>query len=98
MMGSGFILQIRVTPGAKKNEIIRVDDNKVVHMKIKAPPVEGKANQEVLNYLHELFSIRISQMELLRGDKSREKQICVNGISVDDANTILYDHISKRAN
>jgi uncharacterized protein len=98
MKDGGFILHIRVTPGAKKNEIIRLDDNHVIHLKIKAPPVEGKANQEVLNYLHDLFSIRISQLELIRGEKSREKQIKVDGITETDANTILLKHLPSKAN
>ena len=36
-------IEVHVHPGAKRNEIVRFDDG-VWHLKIAAPPTEGKAN------------------------------------------------------
>jgi hypothetical protein len=46
----GAALAVRVTPRARKNEIVEVLSDGTVKVHLTAPPVEGKANQALLEY------------------------------------------------
>ena len=49
-------------------------------VRLHAPPVEGKANQELLDFLSNRLNLRRSQVHLLLGEKSRQKVVEVQGI------------------
>ncbi len=64
-------LSIKVTPGAKKNTLTKVGDVTKVHLT--APPVDGKANEALVRFLAEHFKVRLSQITICKGLKSRQK-------------------------
>lgn len=62
-------LTIKVIPKAKKNEI------KGEKVYLKAPPVEGKANEALIAFLAEHFGVKKKQITIIKGEKSRNKVI-----------------------
>lgn len=72
----GLILQIQVLPNAPKSEIIGIHDDRI-KIKIKSPPVDGKANQEVIRFFSELFEVSKSKVQILKGDKSKLKSVLI---------------------
>ena len=40
-------IAVQIHPGAKRNEIVRFEEG-IWHLKIAAPPTEGKANKELI--------------------------------------------------
>ena len=73
------ILKLHVTPRGSRNEITgRRDDTLCV--KITAPPVEGAANAAIVKFVAAALGVRKSQVELISGDKSREKIVRVSGL------------------
>ena len=78
----GTLLLVYVQPKAKKNEIEGVDEWRGrLKVKIKAPPVEGKANKELVKFLSKLLS---AEVELVRGETSREKDVIVRGRKAEE--------------
>ena len=73
-------LPVRVTPHASRNEITGFKDG-VLHIRIAAPPDEGKANTELLAYLGRILDIGRSSLRLLKGHTRRNKVIAVDGLS-----------------
>jgi uncharacterized protein (TIGR00251 family) len=71
-------LTIKVTPGAKKNEFKQEGD--LIKIFLKAPPVEGKANEALIHFLSEHFDVRVSKIEIVKGLKSRQKVVNIEGI------------------
>lgn len=71
----GFILIIKISPNASKNEIIKTDDG--VKLKITAQPVEGKANKAVIEYLSKTFKIPKTSFEIVKGETSKEKTVLI---------------------
>ncbi len=67
-------LRIRVKPGSKKDEILREADGSL-KVKIKAQPVEGKANKYLLEYLSEVLNLPKSKIVLLKGDTNSFKTL-----------------------
>ena len=78
----GAILLVYVQPKAKRNEIEGVDEWRGrLKVRIKAPPVEGKANKELIKFLSKLLN---ADVKLVRGETSREKDLLVKGLSVEE--------------
>ena len=75
---TGVTLRVRVQPGASKNEIVGVQQD-ALKIRISAPPVEGKANKALVQFLAEQLEVRRSQVEILSGHTSRIKTIRVIG-------------------
>ena len=66
-------IKIRVQPNAKQNKI--VEENGRYKVYLTAPPVEGKANQALIEFLSENFKVKRSKIKLLKGAKSRDKLV-----------------------
>ena len=80
---SDTLLKLHVTPRGSKNEIIGWRDY-VLCIKITAPPVDGAANSAIIKFIADALGVRKSQVELVSGEKSREKVLKVMGISKMD--------------
>lgn len=78
----GVLIKIYVQPKAKKNEIEGIDEWRGrLKVKIKAPPVEGKANREVVKFFSKLFG---REVVIIRGETSREKELLIRGAGKED--------------
>lgn len=77
------LLKLHVTPRGSRNEVSGWREDTLC-VKITAPPVEGAANAAIVKFIADALGIRKSQVELVSGDKSREKTVRVIGLSVSD--------------
>ena len=73
-------LALKVTPGARKNEILGWEDDypqvgRVLKLKIAAPPVEGKANKEIVLFLAKALQVSKSSVEVVHGTSGRIKLV-----------------------
>lgn len=77
------LLKLHVTPRGSRNEVIGWR-NDTLCVKITAPPVEGAANAAIVKFIADALGVRKSQVELISGEKSREKTLRVLGLSHED--------------
>jgi uncharacterized protein (TIGR00251 family) len=84
----GVTVSLYVQPNAPKSEIIG-EHNNSLKIKIKATPVEGKANDAIVEFFSDLLEIPKSRLEILRGDQSRLKILLVRGWTADQIKTAL---------
>jgi uncharacterized protein (TIGR00251 family) len=72
-------LTVRVTPNARRSEFVGwVLDEKqrpVLQVKLQAPPVEGKANAELIRFISKELGCAKNEVSLLRGDTQRVKSL-----------------------
>ncbi len=72
-------LHVRVTPNARRSSVMNWGSDEkgrpVLLIKLGAPPVEGKANDELLRFLAELLQVPRGNLELIRGQGSRQKTV-----------------------
>lgn len=73
-------LVVRVQPNANKNEVLRFRDGKL-YLKIAAPPVKGKANQELISFLCEILGVGKNKLTIERGLTDRTKVISINEVT-----------------
>jgi len=69
-----LVLTIHAQPGAKRTEVAGVHGD-ALRIRLAAPPVDGKANAELLRFLAEAFGVPLRQVVLLRGVSSRQKSV-----------------------
>ncbi|MCW5907881.1 MAG: DUF167 domain-containing protein [Chitinophagales bacterium] len=69
-----MILRIKVKPGSKTDEIVREADG-TVKVKIRAQPIEGKANKYLIEFLSEILRLPKSKINLLKGETNSFKTL-----------------------
>jgi hypothetical protein len=62
----GIIFKIKVQPGAAKNEIVGVQGD-ALRIKINAPPMKGKANRPLMDFVAEKLGAQKSEIEIMSG-------------------------------
>ncbi|MBN1822818.1 MAG: YggU family protein [Endomicrobiales bacterium] len=83
-----MMIKVRVIPNAKRNEVVsRIGS--ILRVKVHAPAVEGKANDELCCFLAEFFEVRRSTVFLRKGERGREKTIEILGRSEEDLDEVL---------
>ena len=90
----GAALAIRVTPRARKNEIVEVLSDGTVKVHLTAPPVEGKANEALIKFLSEVLDIPTSQLEIVAGATGRDKLISVMDMDAATLHRKIVENIS----
>lgn len=70
-------LRVRVKPNARVAELLREEDGSYV-ARVKAPPVEGKANEALVALVAEAFGVRKAQVTIRRGAASRIKLVVID--------------------
>ena len=75
---TGATFRVRVQPGASKNEIVGVQQD-ALKIRINAPPVKGKANRALIDFLAEKLGVKKSEIEIISGHTSKIKKIKVVG-------------------
>jgi len=75
----GVSFAIRVQPRARRNRIAGAlgDSLKIA---VTAPPVEGRANEAVIELFADLFQIPRSSVTIASGEISRNKMVRISGL------------------
>jgi uncharacterized protein (TIGR00251 family) len=76
MDGDALVLALHVQPGASRTEVAGLHGD-ALRIRLAAPPVDGKANAELLRFLANAFAVPRRQVSLLRGETSRQKVVRV---------------------
>lgn len=83
-----MMIKVRVIPHAKRNEVVsRIGS--ILRVKVSAPAVEGKANEELCGFLAEFFEVRRSMVFLRKGERGREKTIEICGRTEEELDEVL---------
>ncbi len=65
---------VKTKPGAKMNEIKKIDDDHYV-VSVTEPPIRGRANKLLIKLLSDYFNLSGSQISIISGFHSKEKII-----------------------
>ena len=86
------VFRVKVQPGASWNEISGEHDG-MLKLKIAAPPVDGKANEECRRFLAAVLEVPVGSVEIKSGAASRIKVITVGNLTAEG----LRERLSARA-
>jgi hypothetical protein len=88
------IITIKVVPRSSRNQVV-AGDNGVWRLKVTSPPVEGKANKAVREYLAKCLGIPKGSVNIVSGARSKLKSVRIEGLDQDNVQSILKDHALK---
>ncbi len=72
------VYKIKVIPNSSKNEIIEKMSDGTIKIKLKAPPIDGKANEELIKFLAKEWKIPKNNIEIKSGKTSKNKILITN--------------------
>ena len=81
-------IQVQIQPKSSRNQIVGFHDGRL-KIKIAAPPVDGKANESLIEFLAKTFKISKSNIKILKGHTSKLKTIKLSGISENTYSSII---------
>ena len=72
-INEGVVVNIKISPNAKKNQIISENDS--IKIKITAQPIEGKANKALVEYLSKTVKLPKTSIKIIKGETSKDKTV-----------------------
>jgi len=82
------IFPVRVQPRASKDEIAG-EVSGALKVRLRAPAVEDRANEALVEFLAQLLKTPKSAVRILSGDRSRTKRIEIRGVTVQQIQALL---------
>ncbi len=76
-------LRIHVVPNAKIENVVG-EHGGAIKIKLRAPAVAGKANAALVDFLAKRLKVPKLKIVLLRGHKSRDKLVRIDGLSEEE--------------
>ena len=71
-----LVLEVIVKPRSSKESVRELGDGKL-EVRVKAPPVDGKANERLIELIAEHFKVPKGNVSITSGKRSRRKLISV---------------------
>lgn len=85
---AGVEIDVRVIPRAGKSAIAGERDGRML-IRVAAPPVEGAANDAIIELLAKLLDCPRRAVKIVSGEKSRSKRLAVDGVTPDEVRRLL---------
>ncbi|MGK5082390.1 DUF167 domain-containing protein [Bdellovibrionota bacterium FG-1] len=90
----GIVLMLLIQPKASRSEVVGPHGVPPrLKIRIAAPPVDGEANEEVIRFLKKALRIPASQIAILRGQSSKQKDVLCVGKSAEEIVTQLHPKV-----
>jgi len=84
----GVRFSVRVQPRASRTEVAG-SHGEAVKIRVAAPPVEGEANSELVDFLAKQLGVARAAVRIARGSRGRQKMVEVAGIDGDAVRRLL---------
>ena len=79
MTSQGLTINLRISPNAKKNKILGLYGEKQIKVSVACPPIDGRANETLVKFIAETFSVSQKNVEIIRGETSQYKTLFISG-------------------
>jgi uncharacterized protein (TIGR00251 family) len=85
-------VRVHLTPRSAQDEMLGFE-GKVLRARVTAPPVEGRANEALLRLLSDALGVPKSSLRIVRGQRSREKLLAIEGLDAAEVRRRLEPRI-----
>ena len=84
----GVVINVKAQPRSSKSGIDGLAGD-AVKVRIRSAPVDGKANEELVETIADAFDLPKSRVEFRSGETSKQKRILLRGISAANVESIM---------
>ena len=89
----GAALAIRVTPRSSKNEIAEILSDGTVRVRLTVSPVEGKANEALVEFLAGVLGVAPSKIEVVAGLAGKDKLVSILDLDTEAVHQRILEHL-----
>jgi len=82
------LLDLHVQPGARQTEIAGLH-GAALKVRLAAPPVDGRANECLIEYIAGRLDVARASVALASGAASRRKRLRISGVSIEKVESLL---------
>lgn len=75
--GNDLIVLCHLQPGAKHSEFVGLHAERI-KIRLNAPPVDGKANSQLITFLSKVFAVPKHAIQIESGELSRQKRLRIS--------------------
>jgi len=93
---AGVTLSVRAQPGAKRTAIVGIygeGTSAQLKIAVNAPPLDGRANAALIEFLAEMFGLPKNAVEMLSGETAKSKVFQLRGVSMARATAVIAKKI-----
>ncbi len=80
---NGIIFNVKLVPNSSFTKIVDYTEE-YVRIKISSPPIENKANKELIAFCSKLFDVNKSKIRIISGEKSKLKKVFIQGAKIEE--------------
>lgn len=92
----GVDIDVRVTPRASRSGLDGVHAG-ALRVRLNAPPVDGAANDELVEVMADVFGIPKRAVSIVSGQSSRTKRVRLSGVDAESARRLIEETSRPRA-
>lgn len=85
---------VKVVPRASRNQVTGVE-GEALKIRLNAPPVEGKANAALVEFLADSLHVPRSYVEIIAGHTGRRKLVRIRGVDVQQVQTLAQENQTR---
>ena len=85
----GVAFAVKVITRAQSNEIVGVQDDNILKIRLTASPADGQANAALIKFLAQHLGVAENQIEIVAGTDKSDKMISVSGLSTAEVEAKL---------
>lgn len=78
----GVVINIKLVPNSSVSKVVDYTQE-YVRIKISSPPIENRANKELIAFCSKLLGVNKSKIEILSGEKSKLKRVLVKNTELE---------------
>jgi hypothetical protein len=94
----GARFMVRVTPRASRTAVVGVigdGSQAALRIALQAPPLEGRANAALIEFLADLLRAPRSSIEIVGGERGRNKTLVVRGRRAEDIASVIEQALPR---
>ena len=85
---NGFYLEVIVAPKASRNSILG-EYKERIKIALTAPPLDGKANEALIEFLSKLLKTPKRDISITKGLTSKQKTLFIEGVSLEEFRKVI---------
>ena len=84
----GIVVSVKVQPNASKDRVVG-GHTEQLKIAVTVAPEKGKANMAVIKVLSKWLGVKSSDIQIISGEKSRDKKVFIRNINEEDFNRVI---------
>ena len=84
----GVVFLVQVLPRSSQCKLVGCQGD-FLKIKITAPPVDGRANEECIRFLADVLGVKKDQVQIVSGLKAKKKTIAIEGLTIKAVEEVL---------